>query len=196
MFLYGWLFVALIVLTIYTVTTSDFGKDDLKNKAEASRKTSSPDGYITTASETQQPKKVTMITTKRSKEATKRSKKPKYSHIKGFEEDGYQEGVKPPGFQDFMDRNLKKIIIGVIAVISVCIVTVVCCCVCCAATVCNPTRKQRNTAATEARQEQAEIQDYLQYYTGTYNPTSPRHKTADRDEVPLHYSKPLTATEI
>lgn len=206
MILYEWLFVALIVLPTDTVSTPNYAIDGVKStKSNRGAESLEDEVNIETASDTKQPIKLTEIPakltekptkltkkpTKLSKKPTKLTKKPMYSHIKGFEEKGYQEGMKPLDFQDYMDKNLKKFIIGVIALISVGIITIVCCCVCCAATVCNPTRKQCNTAVTEAKQEQAEVQDYLQYYyTNTYHPTSPINKIAGH-EVPcdtLHYS--------
>lgn len=78
----------------------------------------------------------------------------KYSRMTGYEE----EDIKPAEILDFIDNNLKKVVIGVIAVVAVIIITLVCCCVCCAATVCNRATKQLRDTKPKHELYAAEVQ--------------------------------------
>ena len=92
-----------------------------------------------------------------------KKQKPQYSLMKSYEEDG-----KPANILDFIDNNLKKVVIGVITVVALMIFVLVCCCVCCAATVCN---RARNKCDTESKQKMdvAEVQDCHQHFYSESN---------------------------
>lgn len=55
---------------------------------------------------------------------------------------GNEQQTKPGEFKDFIDNNLKNVVIGLVCVVGFILLILVCCCVCCAATVCNRTTKQ------------------------------------------------------
>ena len=92
-----------------------------------------------------------------------KTQKPQYSLMKRYEEDG-----KPANILDFIDNNLKKVVIGVITVVALMIIVLVCCCVCCAATVCNPARKKCDTEPKQ-KMDVAEKQEYLQHFYSVSN---------------------------
>jgi cell division protein FtsL len=98
--------------------------------------------------------------------------------MKGDEENG-----KPTNFLDFVDNNLKNVVIGVIAAVAVMIITLVCCCVCCAATVCNRATKNRDDIPKQ-KMYAAEVQDYLQHF----HPLSDLNKTPETSSNIHDYS--------
>ena len=92
-----------------------------------------------------------------------KTQKPQYSIMKSYQEDG-----KPANILDFIDNNLKKVVIGVITVVAVMIIVLVCCCVCCAATVCNRARKKCDTRPKQ-EMEVAELQEDTQHFHSVSN---------------------------
>ena len=88
-----------------------------------------------------------------------KTQKPQFSKMKSYEE----EGKPPANMLDFIDNNLKKVVIGGIAVLALMIIILVCCCVCCAATVCNRVTKKRDTDWKQ-KINVAEMEEYLQHF--------------------------------
>ena len=95
----------------------------------------------------------------------------------------YKDDVKPGTFEDFIDTNLKTIMIGIIVVVAVIIITLVCCCVCCAATVCNRSTKRRDTQSKQDVHFSKE-QDYDHETTSYVQIYSPKAPWKSQNETP------------
>ena len=95
----------------------------------------------------------------------------------------YKDDVKPGTFEDFIDTNLKTIMIGIIVVVALIIITLVCCCVCCAATVCNRSTKRRDTQSKQDVHFSKE-QDYDHETTSYVQICSPKAPWKSRNETP------------
>lgn len=61
----------------------------------------------------------------------------------------YKDDIKPGTFEDFIDTNIKKIIIGMIVIVALIIITLVCCCVYCSATVFNRSTRRRDNKSKQ-----------------------------------------------
>ena len=93
-----------------------------------------------------------------------------------------EDNVKPATIEDWIDSNLKNVIIGMIVAAALFIITLVCCCVCCAATVCNRTTKRRDTKS-KRHLHSSEEHEYYHETTCNARICNPRTSLKSRNET-------------